>query len=57
MSWKYKVGCELTSIDDIYERFHHGYYHSISALEEALHTLFLRCQNRCINILAQNYLA
>jgi hypothetical protein len=35
-NWEYKFESEVTSLDDIYQRFHNGYYHSIGTLEEAL---------------------
>lgn len=47
---------DIQSLDDIYERFHHGYYHAISALENALILLFTKTVARCRNTLAINYL-
>jgi hypothetical protein len=32
-SWTFKCRDELTSFDDIYERFSHGYYHSLVSVE------------------------
>jgi hypothetical protein len=32
-SWMFKCRVELTSFDDIYERFSHGYYHSLASVE------------------------
>lgn len=40
---------DVRSLDDIYQRFHNGYYHSISAVEEALVSLFDRTLDRCLN--------
>ena len=55
-SWCYKLNSELTSLDDVYERFHHGYYHSLEAIEEALGHVFARAEQRCLNTLARNYI-
>lgn len=55
-SFKFLLSADIQSLDDIYERFHHGYYHAISALEDALHTLFRKALQRCENTLATNYL-
>ena len=54
--WSYKLNSELTSIDDVYERFHNGYYHSLEAIEEALCLVFERAEQRCLNTLARNYI-
>jgi hypothetical protein len=56
-SWTFKCSDELTSFDDIYERFSHGYYHSLVAVEQDLNSLFHRViETRCLNKLAKVYL-
>ena len=47
---------ENTSMDDIYERFNQGYYHSMQSLEESMTDLFERTRARCKNTLAFKYL-
>ena len=54
--WEFKLTSSLKSTDDLYERFAHGYYHSLQALEEAFAYLIQVALTRCQNQLARNYL-
>jgi len=41
-AWVYKHRDESVSMDDLYERFNFGYYHSLQLLEEDILGLFER---------------
>lgn len=55
-NWQLKLATDVTSLDDIYERFSFGYYHAMDSLEQAFLILFDKSKERCHNTLALNYL-